>query len=289
MHWFFCNNKLTTKGVSDLFERAQSSFPALECLSLRSNNISNADFLTRISCEHLYSLYLSNNPLGKTGIQSLETVIQARMLSNLLTLELSHTLTDDVDINEALLATLLPSLASHCPKLKNINLSDNILSPQGLCTVMDNIPQQLTHLRLLKTRFTEICYKESLDLQLQTISSPIFSLDFVIVSECNFNGKNCFVLVKFLLSSKQLYCRNCSLTSADIVALINYLKKANEMCENLTKWDLSDNNIDEDGVSALKENVSELFPGLKGFGETDFECIDLKENPGSEALRSLKV
>ncbi len=282
----FSNNKLTIKGMTDLFERAQSSFHALKSLSLMSNNISNANFLTRISCKHLGFLVLSNNPLGVTGIQSLETGVQTRMLRNLFFLDLSNTLTDDVDINEALLTTLLPSLASHCSKLEQLCLSDNILSPQGMCTVMNNI-QQLKHLSLTKTLVTDIYCKELLDLQLQTIGSPIICS--VNVSGCNFSGSNCLVLVKFLLSSKVLDCWNCSLTSADIVALINYLKTANVVCENLTKWDLGYNNIDEEGVSALIKNVPELFPGLKRFGETDFECINLRGNPGSEALRLLKV
>ncbi len=75
------------------------------------------------------------------------------------------------------------------------------------------------------------------------------------------------VLVNVVTQSLKAFdCSSCSLTSADIIALMNYLKTANVVCENLTFWDLSNNNIDEEGVSGLAEIMPELFPNLK--------CVD---------------
>ena len=66
-----------------------------------------------------------------SGIQSLETTVQAGVLVNLRILELSNTLTDDTDINGALLTTLLQSIASQCPDLYRLDLSKNNLGVAG--------------------------------------------------------------------------------------------------------------------------------------------------------------
>ena len=76
-------------------------------------------------------LYLSDNPLGVSGIQSLETAVQAGVLVNLKELKLSNTLTDNADINRALLTTFLPSIVSYCPHLWGLDLSRNNLGVPG--------------------------------------------------------------------------------------------------------------------------------------------------------------
>ena len=66
-----------------------------------------------------------------SGIQSLGTAVHAGVLVNLCSMYLSNTLTDDTDINGALLATLLPSMASHCPHLSLLSLTRNNLGLPG--------------------------------------------------------------------------------------------------------------------------------------------------------------
>ena len=122
-------NKLTDKGITDLFNRASASLSSLKMLSLDGNKITDITPLFP-SCNKLAFLNLSHNPLGVSGIQSLETAVQAGVLVNLGMLDLSNTLTDDADINGALLTTLLPSIASHCPRLWDLDLS----SKQSWCT-----------------------------------------------------------------------------------------------------------------------------------------------------------
>ena len=121
-------NKLTDKGITDLFNRASASLSSLKYLSLEDNKITNIMFPY---CNTLSFLHLSHNPLGVSGIQSLETAVLASMLVNLRVLCLSNTLTDDADINGALLATLLPSISSHCPHLWTLKLSKNNLGVPG--------------------------------------------------------------------------------------------------------------------------------------------------------------
>ena len=148
-------NKITDNSITDLFNRASASFSNLELLNLQGNKITDksiADLFKIVSASlefldltsngitimpQLYSfnnltyLSLSNNPLGVSGIQSLETAVQAGVLVNLRRLYLSNTLIDDADINGALLATLLSSITSHCPQLRALDLSRNNLGVPG--------------------------------------------------------------------------------------------------------------------------------------------------------------
>ena len=108
-------NKLTDKGIADLLYRASASLSSLERLSFSftQSRSDTADIIPLLSSFHsLRSLNVSDSPLGVSGIQSLEVAIQAHKFADLQWLSLSNTLTDDADINGALLATLLPSIAS---------------------------------------------------------------------------------------------------------------------------------------------------------------------------------
>ena len=130
--------KLTNKGIADLLCRASASLSSLERLSFsftqRSSSI--ADVIPLSSSFHcLRDLHVSDSPLGVSGIQSFEIAIQAHIFVDLERLSLPNTLTDDSDINGALLATLLPSIASHCLRLEYFNLSENNLGVPGASAV----------------------------------------------------------------------------------------------------------------------------------------------------------
>ena len=125
-------NKLTDEGVTNLFDKASSPLSSLESLSLSSNCIAAPSIRSIFSsCRNLRYLFLSNNPLEASGIQSLETAVQAGVLANVERLGLANTLTGDADINGALLATLLPSIASHCSYLEELDISSNSLGIPG--------------------------------------------------------------------------------------------------------------------------------------------------------------
>ncbi len=68
-----------------------------------------------------------------------------------MSLYLSDTLTGDVDINGALLTTLLQSISSHCVGLESLDLSDNNLGIPGLCSVVENISLVLDEIVLRAT------------------------------------------------------------------------------------------------------------------------------------------
>ena len=133
-------NKLTDKGIADLLRRASASLSSLETLSFSftqsSSGIATVAIIPLLSSFYcLTMLVVSDSPLGVSGIQSLEAAIQAQIFVDLGRLDLPNTLTDDADINGALLATLLLSIATHSPYLKYLNLSRNNLGVPGASAV----------------------------------------------------------------------------------------------------------------------------------------------------------
>ena len=144
-------NKLTDKGIADLLCRASASFSSLELLSFSftQSSSSTVDIIPLLSSFHcLKYLLVSNSPLGVSGIHSLDAAIQAHTFIDLEMLSLSNTLTDDADINGALLATLLPSIASHCPHLEYLGLSKNNLDVPGASAVGELITDNRSELML---------------------------------------------------------------------------------------------------------------------------------------------
>ena len=105
--------------------------------------------------------------------------------------------------------------------------------------------------------------------------------DGVDLVDSNFSGEGIHVLAGFMHLCPQLRylnCDYCSITSNDLKQLLSLLSQLNF---NLEKWDLYDNNLDDDGVSALIEHFS-MFPYLTH--------IDIGRNSqiSSEMCRSLK-
>ena len=146
-------NKLTDKGIADLLCRASTSLSSLESLSFSfiqsSSGIATVDTIPLLSSFHcLKYLLVSNSPLGVSGIHSLDAAIQAHTFVDLKRLSLSNTLTDDADINGALLATLLPSIVSHCPHLEYLDLSKNNLGVPGASAVDELITNSRSELEL---------------------------------------------------------------------------------------------------------------------------------------------
>ena len=144
-------NKLTDKGIANLLCRASASLSSLETLSFsftqsRSGTVDIIPLLSSFHC--LTSLYVTDSPLGVSGIQCLQAAIQAHAFVDLAWLNLPNTLTNDADINGALLATLLPSIASHCPRLEHFDLSKNNLGVPGASAVGELITNNRSELEL---------------------------------------------------------------------------------------------------------------------------------------------
>ena len=77
----------------------------------------------------------------------------------------------------------------------------------------------------------------------------------------NFSGEGIHVLAGFMHLCPQLRylgCGDCNITSNGLKQLLSLLSPSNF---NLEEWELHDNNLDDDGVSALIEHLS-MFPYL---------------------------
>ena len=132
-------NNITSKTFINLFSIAPLAFSVLHSLSLGSNKISGDGVSqvvglftkTKTIMNTLEKLDLSHNPLGVSGVQALERAELADVMPNLVRLDLADVLTADMDINGALLATLMEAVSSHCHYLTHLDLSNNKLGIPG--------------------------------------------------------------------------------------------------------------------------------------------------------------
>ena len=241
-------NKITDKSITDLFNRGSASFSSLEslnlsgngltsfstCLSslkklgLSSNSITNISQLL-LSSKCLTDLSLSNNPLGVSGIQSLETAVQAGVLVNLRKLYLSNTLTDDADINGALLATLSPSIASHCPHLRRLDLSRNNLGVPGAGGLSGLFICDMSTLGVVKS-IASTNAKTAL-FGVSPISDSLYSVNFINAIQHKF----------------ELNLSNANISAEAVVSLNILCSKPSLDCQLI----LSNNPLGYDGLLAI--------------------------------------
>ena len=132
-------NKLTDEIVSYLFSRASTAFQSLTHLDLSYNRIGSESIKSIIaaltvppSTRHTLSyLYLSDNPIGVSGLQALENATRNGILSNLECLDLKRSLTSDADTNASWLTTFVEAILNHCPRLRSLDLHQNNLDAPG--------------------------------------------------------------------------------------------------------------------------------------------------------------
>ena len=245
------SNKISDISITDLFSQASASFSSLKCLNLSSNSITNISQLF-LSCNRLSYLFLSNNPLGVSGIQSLETAVQAGTLVNLRWLKLSNTLTDDADINGELLAKLSLSIASHCPHLRWLDLSRNNIGVPGASGLGGLFISDMSTLGLVES-VTSTNAKTAL-FGVSPISQSLYSLNFsnaiqhkfvLNLSNANINAEAVLSLNIILLCSKpsldcELILSNNSLGYDGLLAISRMLRS--ETCP-ITELDISNTDL----------------------------------------------
>ena len=269
-----CGNKISDKSITDLFNRGSASFSSLESLNLSGNGLTSfstclsslkkldlsSNSITNIlqlllSSKSLSDLSLSNNPFGVSGIQSLETAVQAGTLVNLRRLYLSNTLTDDADINGALLATLSPSLASHCPHLRRLDLSRNNLGVPGAGGLGGLFTSDMSTLGLVES-ITSTNAKTAL-FGVSPISDSLYSLNFSNAIQHKF----------------ELNLSNANINAEAVVSLNILCSKPSLDCELI----LSNNPLGYDGLLAIFR--SETCP----ITELDISITDLTTPVNTES------
>ena len=94
------------------------------------------------------------------------------------------------------------------------------------------------------------------------------SITRLFIENTSFTGEHICILECFMYMCphlEYLHCKNCGITSNDLEQLLVKLSKLNVKLSNLEQWDLSDNNIDDDGVASLIQHLS-MFPKLESTG-----------------------
>ena len=125
--------------VSYLFNRASGAFHSLKRLALSGSRIGSESIksittaLAKSSSSGctLSELNLSDNPIEVSGLQALGNVVREGILSRLRYLNLSGSLTSDVNTNASWLTTFVEALYAHCPHLRYLDLSQNNLGVPG--------------------------------------------------------------------------------------------------------------------------------------------------------------
>ena len=242
------DNKLTDKGVTDLFCRASTSLFSLKSLS--------------------FSFIQSNSNV--VGIQSFEASVQAGTFINLESLYLSNTLTDDADINGALLATLLPSIASHCPHLKKLGLSNNNLGVPGASAVGELIASISSEVAQLALIDANINAKAVAALFTPASHNELCCLDHLDLSENPIRYDGLLAVFRMLRSRIFPFLKILDLSQTDLTTPVttvshylnillpnsaNLLNCGPSFESRLTKLDLSDNNFSGENVLILAECV----------------------------------
>lgn len=92
--------KLTSECLIKFFNEVSASFLSVREVSLSGNCITCIPFTLS---QNITKLCLSNNPLGQSGIKSLEKAVCAGSLVNVHQLHLSSSLAEDTDVNSVIL------------------------------------------------------------------------------------------------------------------------------------------------------------------------------------------
>ena len=235
-----CDGVLTELGVIDcnlsdtfvceLLLRSSTAFHSLIILNLSGNQVgveaikAFSSILQRVPSNTLEILDLSNNPLEVSGLQALEDTVCCGVLRNLrqLNLQKSLELTNDADINGALLTTFTKALSEHSPMLKSLDLSQNNLSVSEASAISRG----------------SIYIKQGI-LNLNNTLLGDAGLDILLVE--NFD-EECHV------HTVSLVCNN--IHGSGISLLVDNLKRCRDI-------DLSDNPLGLEGVSAIGRSIND--------------------------------
>ncbi len=208
------NCKLTSKCLTTFFNKASASFRHLNSVSLDGNLITGLPFSPSINT--LTRLSLSNNPLWQCGARLLVSAVCTGSLVKLEHLCLSSALTNNTDVIDAtILPTLLPALATHCPHLNDLDLSENNLGVPSAGAVGEAFVRLATNKKELKLNLSDTnlnseavkALSDKVLSSLEDVSNPLSSQIFLHVDN-NPLGNNGLLAIFKMLSNE-----NCPVTS----------------------------------------------------------------------------
>ena len=216
----------------------------------------------------LGDLDLENNGIQAAGVSCLAECICAGMIS------LSSTSVSLINNPLGLGGVMvLFRMLNSCNFLSDcIDLSRCQLTTAGRSGVDSDSDQTLTCVGMEQF----ICYQPQL--------SRTNSITSLFIENTSFTGDHICILECLMYMCphlEYLHCKNCEITSNDLEQLLVKLSKLNVKLPNLEQWDLSDNNIDDDGVSTLIQHLS-MFPKLNSTG------LDCRSQVSPKMLETLE-
>ena len=166
-----------------------------ENCGLRENQMKNLlDVLAHAEGKlQITNLNLSGNRLTISGLQALESAVGGDLFAKLERLDLSGSLTSDIDGNAAWLTTFTKALSVHCPYLRSLDLSKNNLGAPGMSALS----------RIFVTNYS-------------ARSDRACGLTFIKLNRANIGDKGLVILIKNLTLVHTLYIRFLSLIGNDI-------------------------------------------------------------------------
>ena len=244
------DNKLTDKCVSDLIHRAMTSFQWLSKINLKNNRIgtNSIKLLGKSTFSQLSCLTLSDCPLGVSGMQALEDAVRTGSLHGLERLNLAGSLTNDADVNGALLATSLGAIMSFNLSLSSLNLSGNNLGVPGASALARVLCQ---------------CERDCIPMGLYLLSGPgsteAISIQTVHLDETNLGDEGLVTIVEcsshitlscLSLNGNGIHATGISCLADGVCAGKIVLKRF------VSKLSLDDNSLGLEGAEAVGRMLS---------------------------------
>ena len=191
-------------------------------------------------------------------MQALDNAVNADQLVNLVNLNLSGCLTNDADVNSAVLETFLKSLENHCPHLDSLKLSDNNLGVPGASVIAAAISRYFnvhTSPPYDFNDFQSSAWLSSIDLNNTNLGDEGL-IAFIEKLDCPYHFDNLELKNNGILATGL----NCLAKKISSDSRYHWMDQSDELesysdypSENCVDLDLSDNPIGLDGVIAVGE------------------------------------
>ena len=259
----------------DLAEALSSHCCSLMCLNLSRNNlgIPGAQAISGalpqlVQYKNHFMLDLSETMLGDEGITAFcNDVSKSCMLSTLVL--------DGNNIHAEGVLALLDTMSSDVLSLSHLSLCKNPLSPKQALCIIRELSNNNIHLHALSlescgivgntvgTSEGQMEMSSNEESQRVTQNSSIEILTF---SGTDLSGESLPLVVELISICQPLRyfsCRNCCLDSKDLKQLLTLLSskfsQSTSKSAMISAWDLSGNNIDDEGVAVLFKYLT-MFP-----------------------------
>ena len=228
------SNTLSSQCFSDLFHKASAAFRSLTSLFLAGNRIGNQITAANTATQTM----ASSSRLAL--LQALENTVRNGYLSQLRSLYLTGSLTNDPDTNASWLTTFVEAIFAHCPNLMELGLSRNNIGVPGATALAKIIPR-------LQKLIDAVTYSPNdIDNNFLLKTRPYRFVGDIQLSQANLGDKG----------------------------LCSFIDQLEDVC-HFDSLGLSGNDIHATGLSCLTDAICSGKILRKGY----FSCLNLSDNP----------